>query len=102
MTKKLARYLAFLADLTSINLSLILIFWLRHLSGFFVSSYDPSRSFWHFSQPALLLSLAWVVYFFFSGLYRDWFLHSRIAQIILVSKEITPYLKSNPGERGGN
>ena len=89
MAKKLARYLAFLSDLVAVNLSLALIFWLRHHSGFFPGTFDPSRSFGHYSQPAFLLSLAWVGYFFFTGLYRDWFLHSRLAQVMLVSKEIT-------------
>ncbi len=87
--KKLAKYLAFLSDLAAINLALAGIFWLRYRSGFFPATYDPFKSFAEFTQPAFLLSLGGIAYFFFSGLYRDWSLHSRALQMAVVSKEVT-------------
>ena len=77
------------ADLAALNLALAIIYWLRHQSGFLPDTFDPSRNFWAYTQIAFILSLLGAAYFFFSGLYRDWSLHSRFVQVGIVSKEVT-------------
>ena len=89
LTKKLARYLLLVADFAAINLALASIFWIRYHSSWFPETYDPARSYAQYGQLALIISLVWITYFFFRGLYRDWSLHSRAVHVALVSRDIT-------------
>ncbi len=88
-TKKLAKYLVFMADLAAMNLAFAFIFWLRYRSGFSAETYEPTRNFWHYAQLEFFLSLGGTLYFFFKGLYRDWSLHSRAVQVALVTRDAT-------------
>jgi exopolysaccharide biosynthesis polyprenyl glycosylphosphotransferase len=89
LTKKIAKYLLLAADFAAINLALAFIFWMRYKSGWFPETQDLSRDYWEYTQLALIISLAWMGYFFFRGLYRDWSLQSRAVQVALVSRDIT-------------
>jgi len=89
LVRQVEKYLFLCADILAFNLAFALIFYLRYRSGFFLDSFDPDRSYWHTVPVAFVLSLIWIAYFWVSGLYRDWSLHSRIVQIAEVSKEIT-------------
>jgi exopolysaccharide biosynthesis polyprenyl glycosylphosphotransferase len=89
LTKKLAKYLLLAADFAAINLALAAIFWIRYRSGWFPETFDPSRTFGQYGQLALIISVLWITYFFFRGLYRDWSLHSRAVHVALVSRDIT-------------
>src|SRR3954467_894046 len=89
LARKFEKYLIFISDAVSINLSFALIFWMRYKSGLFPDSFDPGRNFAHFTRITFVLSLIWIAYFFISGLYRDWYLQSRAVQLLVVSKEIT-------------
>ncbi|MEO6095971.1 MAG: hypothetical protein ABIW76_09875, partial [Fibrobacteria bacterium] len=89
LARKFEKYLILVSDAASINLAFALIFWMRYQSGIFPESFDPDRSFGHFTRVAFILSLIWIAYFFISGLYRDWYLQSRAVQMLVVSKEIT-------------
>jgi exopolysaccharide biosynthesis polyprenyl glycosylphosphotransferase len=89
LARKFEKYLIFVSDVVSINLSFALIFWMRYKSDFFPDSFNPDKSFAHFTRITFILSLIWIAYFFISGLYRDWYLQSRAVQLLVVSKEIT-------------
>src|SRR5690606_19302503 len=73
---------------TAINLALALLFWLHYRSGWFGPP-NPARAYGSFAQLGFLVSVAWVGFFFFRGLYRDWSLHSRAVHVALVSRDIT-------------
>ncbi len=89
LARKLAKYLLLIADFLAINLALAILFWLHFHSGWFPESHDPSRSYVRFAQLGLLVSVAWLTFFFFRGLYRDWSLHSRAVHVALVTRDIT-------------
>jgi exopolysaccharide biosynthesis polyprenyl glycosylphosphotransferase len=89
LARKFEKYLIFVSDVVSINLSFALIFWMRYKSGIFPDSLNPDKNFGHFTRITFILSLIWIAYFFISGLYRDWYLQSRAVQLLVVSKEIT-------------
>lgn len=89
LTKKLAKYLLLAADFAAINLALAAVFWVRYHSGWFPETFDPARTYAPYGQLALIISILWMSYFFFRGLYRDWSLHSRAVHVALVSRDIT-------------
>ncbi|MEO7426860.1 MAG: sugar transferase [Fibrobacteria bacterium] len=89
LARKFEKYLIFVSDAVSINLSFALIFWMRYKSSLFPDAFDPHRDFAHFTRITFILSLIWIAYFFITGLYRDWYLQSRAVQLLVVSKEIT-------------
>ncbi len=89
LVRKFEKYLLFVCDIVSINFSFAFIFWLRFKSGFFLYSLDPEKEFEHYSQIVFVFSLLWILYFFLTGLYRDWYLQSRAVQLIIVSKKIS-------------
>src|SRR5690606_12297728 len=89
LARKFEKYLIFVSDVVSFNLSFALIFWMRYQSGLFPDAFDPARNFTNFTRIAFVLSLIWIAYFFVTGLYRDWYLQSRAVQLLVVSKEIT-------------
>jgi len=89
LIRQVEKYLFLLSDLISFNSAFAFIFYLRYESGLFADTYDPDRSFWHHVPLAFALSLIWMGYFFISGLYRDWSLHSRALHVGAVAKEVT-------------
>ena len=91
LTKKLAKYLLLAADFAAINLALATIFWIRYHSAWFSETFEPTRSYGQYGELALIISILWMGYFFFRGLYRDWSLHSRAVHLALVSRDITMF-----------
>lgn len=89
LTKKLARYLLLIADFAAINLALAAIFWIRYRSNWFHETYEPTRGYGQYGELAVIITLIWMGFFFFRGLYRDWSLHSRAVHVALVSRDIT-------------
>lgn len=89
LARKFEKYLILASDVLSINLAFAFIFWMRYKSAFFPDSFNPDKNFGHYTRIAFILSLIWIAYFFISGLYRDWYLQSRVVQLLVVSKEIT-------------
>src|SRR5690554_3054450 len=89
LARKLAKYLLLIADFLAINLALAILFWLHFHSGWFPESRGPWRSYVPFAQLGLLVSVAWLTFFFFRGLYRDWSLHSRALHVALVTRDIS-------------
>ncbi len=89
LARKLAKYLLLIADFAAINVALAILFWLHYRSGWFTGMQNLGRSYLDFAQLGLLVSIVWLLYFFFRGLYRDWSLHSRAVHVALVSRDIT-------------
>lgn len=69
------------ADFFGGLIAFVCIFWIRYHSGFLPDSYDPTLDVVHFVAPGALLSAAGMFWFFLNGMYRDWFLESRSAQL---------------------
>ena len=88
LTRKLSKYLLLIADFAALNLALAVLFWLHYRSGWFVDAV-PLRSYLSYAQLGLIVSIAWILYFFFRGLYRDWSLHSRAVHMALVARDVT-------------
>lgn len=65
-----------------------LVFWLRYKSGFFPNLYNADLSFEPYIIPSMIMTAAWLVFYFFNGLYRDWFSESRLDEILIVARTI--------------
>ena len=88
LTRKLSQYLLLAADLAALNIALALVFWLHYRSGWYFAP-DHARHYSDFAPLGGIASIAWILFFFFRGLYRDWSLHSRAVHVALVSRDIT-------------
>jgi exopolysaccharide biosynthesis polyprenyl glycosylphosphotransferase len=75
-------------DLLTVNVGLVVTFWLRFQSNIFPSAYNPSLSLGEYSFPALILSICWITLFFFTGLYRDWYKESRFDEFVVVMRTV--------------
>ena len=64
------------------------IFWVRYHSGFIPESFDPEMSVVHFVSPGVLLSGVGMFWLLLNGMYRDWFLESRSAQMGVLLRAI--------------
>lgn len=89
LTRKLAKYLLIAADFAAINLALALLFWLHARSGWGFGAVSPDGDYASYARLGVMVSIAWVLFFFFRGLYRDWSLHSRAVHVALVSRDVT-------------
>jgi exopolysaccharide biosynthesis polyprenyl glycosylphosphotransferase len=89
LTRKLAKYLLLGADFAAINIALAILFWLHYRSGWFAVAPNLARDYGEFARLGVLVSISWVLYFFFRGLYRDWSLHSRAVHVALISRDVT-------------
>jgi exopolysaccharide biosynthesis polyprenyl glycosylphosphotransferase len=65
-----------------------LVFWLRYKSGIFPNLFDADLLFEPFIAPSLIMAGFWLVFYFFNGLYRDWFSESRLDEIFIVARTI--------------
>ena len=65
-----------------------LVFWLRFKSGMFPVFFSPELSFEPYIVPSLIMTAVWLVFYFFNGLYRDWFSESRFDEILIVARTI--------------
>ncbi len=89
LTRKLAKYLLLAADFIAINAAFACVFWLHGRNEWIGITRNWTEGFGSFVPLGLTISLAWIAYFFFRGLYRDWSLHSRAVHVALVSRDIT-------------
>lgn len=69
------------ADFLGGMIAFVGIFWVRYHSGFIPDSFDPSMNVVHFVAPGAVLAAVGMVWFLLNGMYRDWFLESRSAQL---------------------
>lgn len=69
------------ADFFGGVVAFICMFWIRYHSGFIPADYDPTLDVVHFIAPGAVVSAVSMVWFLLNGMYRDWFLESRSAQM---------------------
>lgn len=89
LTRKLSKYLLLAADFVAINVAFAVVFWLHGRNEWIGITRHWIHDYESFARLGLLISLCWIAYFFFRGLYRDWSLHSRAVHVALVSRDIT-------------
>ena len=77
-----------LFDVVAINGAFWLVFWLRYKSEYFPVFFDPYLDFIAYIVPSLMMTGVWIVFYFFNGLYRDWFSESRIDEIFIIARTI--------------
>ena len=72
------------ADFAGGVLAFFGVFWIRYFSGWIPAEYDPTARVENVFAPAVILTLAWMLWFFLNGMYRDWFLESRSKQVLVL------------------
>lgn len=87
-TRFLEKIITFLFDVLAINAAFAATFWLRYKSNIFPETYNPSLLFAEYMIPSLILCVAWVFLFFFTGLYRDWYKESRLDEFFVVTRTV--------------
>lgn len=84
----LEKILTFLFDVLSVNLAFVLTFWLRYKSNIFTDTYNSTELLVDYLLPAILTTVPWVILFFFTGLYRNWYKESRVDEFFVVARTI--------------
>jgi exopolysaccharide biosynthesis polyprenyl glycosylphosphotransferase len=87
-SRLLEKCTTFLFDLLSFSIAFITTFWLRYQSNIFPETFDPTLQLSSYYWPLVILSSAWLVLFFFTGLYRDWYKESRLDEFFVVSRTV--------------
>ena len=82
----LEKLLTFTFDVIAINIAFVTTFWLRYTSNFFPETFNPNVDFSSYFAPALIVTPAWILLFFFTGLYRDWYKESRVDEFVTVAR----------------
>ncbi len=77
-----------LLDAVVITASFWIAFWVRYQSGLFLGTYNPDAIEGSYLIPSMILSGLWLVLFFLTGLYRDWFKESRLDEFFVVSRTV--------------
>ncbi len=86
--RALEKLLTFLLDAVVITASFWIAFWIRYRSGLFLGTYDPELLQGNFFIPATVLTGGWLLLFFLTGLYRDWFKESRLDEFFVVTRTV--------------
>lgn len=82
------KIITFIFDILAINAAFALSFWIRYKSNLFPETFDPYITFSDYLYPSLIVSGIWVLLFFFTGLYRDWYKESRIDEFFVVTRTV--------------
>jgi exopolysaccharide biosynthesis polyprenyl glycosylphosphotransferase len=77
-----------LFDIAAILVAFYATVWLRYHSSVFPETYNPHIAFSSYTIPSIVLSAMWIVLFFFTGLYREWYKESRLDEFLVVAKAI--------------
>jgi exopolysaccharide biosynthesis polyprenyl glycosylphosphotransferase len=80
--------LTFLIDVIAFNVAFATAIWIRYKSNFFPEIYNPEIDFGSYYALSALVTACWVVLFFFTGLYRDWYKESRLDEFFVVIRTI--------------
>ncbi len=89
MGARLAEKLATLAfDIIAFNVAFVTTFWLRYKSNLFPESFDPQLELLSYLPPLVILCCGWLLLFFFTGLYRNWYKESRLDEFFVVSRTV--------------
>ncbi len=84
----LEKLITFLFDFLAINIAFFTAFWLRYKSNIFPEAFNPSLELLTYLQPSLIVAFLWIILFFFTGLYREWYKESRIDEFFVVSRTV--------------
>jgi exopolysaccharide biosynthesis polyprenyl glycosylphosphotransferase len=84
----LEKFITNLFDIIAINVALFTAFWLRYKSNLFPEALDPNLLFISYVNPGIILTVGWLILFFLTGLYRDWYKESRIDEFFVVSRTV--------------
>ncbi len=87
-TRLLEKIITFFFDILAINAAFAITFWLRYKSNIFPEIYNPSVNFSGYIIPSIIMSTAWIILFFFTGMYRDWYKESRIDEFFVVTRTV--------------
>ncbi len=82
------KILTFLFDAVVLTASFWIAFWVRYQSGLFLGTYNPDMLWVEYLIPSGILTAIWLVLFFLTGLYRDWFKESRLDEFLVVSRTV--------------
>jgi exopolysaccharide biosynthesis polyprenyl glycosylphosphotransferase len=80
--------LTFLIDVIAFNVAFAAAIWIRYKSNFFPEVYNPDVEFGSYFALSVFVAMCWVVLFFFTGLYRDWYKESRLDEFFVVIRTI--------------
>jgi exopolysaccharide biosynthesis polyprenyl glycosylphosphotransferase len=78
----------FVFDIAAVNVAFFATVWLRYKSNIFPGSFDPSVQYSSYITPTIVMTIAWILLFFLTGLYRDWYKESRIDEFFVVARTI--------------
>lgn len=84
----LEKLTTFIIDALAINGAFWFAFWFRFQSGLFSQAIDLSRVPQNYVLPSLILTALWLVFYFFNGLYREWYKESRFDEFLVVSRTV--------------
>ncbi len=87
-TRFTEKILTFLFDIIALSAAFGATFWVRYKSGFIEVDVDKIVTFTDFIIPCIIMTSIWIVLFFFTGLYRDWYKESRLDEFFVVSRTI--------------
>ncbi|NLG17543.1 MAG: sugar transferase [Fibrobacter sp.] len=82
------KLLTFLFDVLALNVAFFTAFWLRYKSNLFPEVFDPYLDLASYLYPSLIVSGLWVLLFFITGLYRDWYKESRLDELFVVWRTV--------------
>jgi exopolysaccharide biosynthesis polyprenyl glycosylphosphotransferase len=82
------KFATFVFDILAFNVALICTFWLRYKSNLFPESFDPHLEFASYVPPMITLCCVWILLFFLTGLYRDWYKESRLDEFFVVARTV--------------
>ncbi len=80
--------LTFLIDIIAFNVAFGTAFWIRYKSNFFPESFNSEIEFSSYIILSIIVAGCWVLMFFFTGLYRDWYKESRLDEFFVVVRTI--------------
>jgi exopolysaccharide biosynthesis polyprenyl glycosylphosphotransferase len=80
--------LTFFFDIIAFNVAFATAFWFRYKSNIFPESYNPYIDFGSYFTLSVFVAVCWVVLFFLTGLYRDWYKESRLDEFFVVVRTI--------------
>ncbi len=87
-TRFFEKIITFLFDILAVNAAFAATFWLRYKSNLFPETFNPDLNFADYVTPCIILTIVWILLYFFTGLYRDWYKESRIDEFFVVTRTV--------------
>lgn len=84
----LERTLLVISDFIAFAICFVIAFWVQFHSGWIADKFDVTKQLADYWSAGFFLSMAWLLFFFLTGLYRSWLLLSRTHQALYVLRTI--------------